>query len=223
VKNIVLAGNAIAAEILFAYLKQDSRYEVVASTVDDTYVSKNRIAGLPSIALSSIVDAFPPGEVSVVMAVGYDNLNRSRAALLKKLRQLGYGIETYIHADAKVFTDHPVGEGSVILPGAVVEPGAQIGANTVIWCNATLAHHCSIGDHCWIASGAVISGQARVSANTFVGVNATIVNDITVGEFNVVGGGALITKDTKPHAVHLARSAEEWRYSSEDYVKYFGV
>jgi acetyltransferase-like isoleucine patch superfamily enzyme len=54
-------------------------------------------------------------------------------------------------------------------------------------------------------------------------VNATVVNEVTVGDYNIVGAGALITKDTKPHTVHLARSAEPFRYSSEDYVKHFGI
>ena len=54
-------------------------------------------------------------------------------------------------------------------------------------------------------------------------MNATIVNDITVGEYNVVGAAALISKDTKPHTVHLARSGEPFRYSSDDYVKYFKI
>ena len=69
----------------------------------------------------------------------------------------------------------------------------------------------------------MISGKATISRNTFVGVNATVVNNITVGEYNVIGGGALITKDTKANTVHLARSAEQWRFSAEDYAKYFGV
>ena len=59
--------------------------------------------------------------------------------------------------------------------------------------------------------------------NSFVGVNATIVNDVTVEAYNIVGASALISKCTKPHAVNLARSAEPFRYSSEDYVKYFGI
>ena len=56
-----------------------------------------------------------------------------------------------------------------------------------------------------------------------MGVNATVVNNITIGEYNVIGGGALMTKDTKANTVHLARSAEPWRFTAEDYAKYFGV
>ena len=74
-----------------------------------------------------------------------------------------------------------------------------------------------------VAAGTVVSGQAKIQRNTFLGVGCTVVNAITVGEFNVVGAGALISRDTKSHSVHLARSAEPFRYSSEDYVKHFGI
>ena len=221
--KIILAGNAITAEIILAYLRQDTRYHVVATTVDDDFVISGTVKGIPSIGLSDLKSTFPSDEASIVMAMGYDNLNRNRQSMFARLKSLGYSIETYVHPDANVYSEHPIGEGSVILPSAVVEPRVRIGANTMVWCNVTLAHHSSVAENCWIASGAVISGQATISHNTFVGVNATIVNGITVGEDNVIGAGALITKTTQANSVHLARSAEQWRYSAEDYAKYFGV
>lgn len=222
-KKIVLAGNSITAEILYAYLRHDRRYQVVAATVDDEFVATGSLDGVPSIPLSRLSVEHPPAGVAIIMAMGYNDLNRSRASLFERLRRQDYTVETYIHPDARIYSAQPVGEGSIVLPGAVVEPHVRVGANTMVWCNATLAHHCTVGDNAWIASGAVISGQAMIGANSFVGVNATVVNKISVGEFNVVGGGAMITKDTKPNTVHLARSAEEWRYSADDYVKFFGV
>jgi sugar O-acyltransferase (sialic acid O-acetyltransferase NeuD family) len=221
--KIILAGNAVTAEILYEYLRQDVRYQVVAATVDDEYVGSGGVNGLATLGLSQLPALCPPSDVAVVMAMGYSDLNRSRERMFNRLKEMGYAVETYIHPDARVYSTSPPGEGCVILPGAVVEPHARVGANTMIWCNTTLAHHCTVGDNVWIASGAVISGQAVVGNNTFVGVNATVVNKVSVGESNVIGGGALITKDTKANTVHLARSAEEWRYSADDYVKYFGV
>lgn len=222
-KDVVLAGNAVTAAILSAYLAGDSRYRIVACTVDDEYVGSTGLDGVPTVAVSRLAERYPHNEVVVIMAIGYSDLNRGRAVLFGRLKDMGYRIETYVHPSAHVFTAHVLGEGSVILPGAVVEPHARIGVDTMVWCNATLAHHSRVGDHCWIASGAVISGMASVERNSFIGVNATIVNDVTVSESTVVGGGALITKDTKPDSVHLARSAEVLRFSATDYVKHFGV
>jgi sugar O-acyltransferase (sialic acid O-acetyltransferase NeuD family) len=222
-KKILLAGNAITAEILFAYLRQDARYEVAGFTVDDEFVAQGSISGYRTAGLSEVTGAFSPDSHRVVMAMGYNDLNRTREAMFERLKTLGYEVETYIHPDARVYSDQPVGEGSVVLPGAVIEPHARVGANTMVWSNVTLAHHSSVDDHCWVAAGTVVSGQAKVLRNTFLGVSCTVVNAVTVGEFNVVGAGAMISRDTKPHSVHLARSAEPFRYSSEDYVKHFGI
>lgn len=222
-KKILLAGNATTAQILSTYLLQDARYEVAGLIVDDEFVAQGGLSGYRTVGLSEVVAAFSPDTHRVIMAMGYNDLNRTREAMFGRLKSMSYGVETYIHPDARVYTDQPVGEGSVILPGAVVEPHARVGANTMVWSNVTLAHHCSVEDHCWVAAGTVVSGQARVLRNTFLGVSSTVVNSITVGEFNVVGAGALISRDTKPHSVHLARSAEPFRYSSEDYVTHFGI
>lgn len=219
-KKVILAGNAITAEILSCYLAGDSRYHVLGLTVDDAFLQQGGIQGLNSFALSQLNETHSPEDCSIIMAMGYNDLNRSRESLFHRLKQMGYRIETYVHPDAKVYTQHPLGEGAVILPSTIVEPHVHVGANSMIWANVILAHHSSVAENCWVASGAVISGQAKIGRNTFIGVNATIVNNIVVDEYGIIGAGALITKNTKPHSVHLARSGEEHRFSSEDYIKF---
>ncbi|WP_026789540.1 acetyltransferase [Pleomorphomonas oryzae] len=222
-QKVILAGNAITAEIISAYLRQDARFEVEGFVVDDEFVTKGSIEGYRTVGLSEVVRAFAPDTHRVIMAMGYNNLNRTRETLFERLKAAGYGIETYIHPDARIYTNQALGEGSVVLPGAVIEPHARVGANTMVWSNVTLAHHSSVGDHCWVAAGTAVSGQAKVLRNTFLGVSCTVVNAVTVEEYNVIGASALISRDTKPYSVHLARSAEPFRYSSEDYIKHFGI
>jgi sugar O-acyltransferase (sialic acid O-acetyltransferase NeuD family) len=222
-KKIILAGNGVASAILLGYLRDDSRYKVVASVCDDIYVSSNACPDLKCVGISASSDTFARSDHAVIMAAGYSDLNRTRESLFVRLKSLGYHIETYVHPDARVYTQHALGEGCVVLPGAVIEPHAQVASNTMVWCNATLAHHSVVAENCWIASGAVVSGQTLVGRNTFVGVNATIVNDVKVAEYNLIGAGALISKCTKPNTVHLARSAEMLRYNAEEYDEHFGI
>ena len=222
-KKIILAGNAITADILNCYLAQDDRYRVMGLTVDDEFVPQGGIQGLDTIALSQLGNVYDPQQCAVIMSMGYNDINRSRESMFHRLKEMGFRIETYIHPDAKVYTQHTLGEGCVILPLAVIEPQVRLGANSMVWANTTLAHHSCIAENCWIASGATISGQAEVGRNTFIGVNATIVNKVVIGEYSIIGADALITINTKASSVHLARSGEELRYSSQDYVKYFGI
>ena len=221
--KLVLAGNAVTANILASYLRLDARFELVAATVDDEFVDKGSVEGLRTVPLSDLAKTCPADDHAIIMAVGYSNLNQNRASLFQRLKAMGYRIERYVHPDARVYTDYPIGEGSIVLPGAVLEPHVKLGANSMVWCNVTVAHHASVADHCWLASGAVVSGQARIGNNCFVGVNATIVNGLSVGDNAIVGAGALITKDVKPSTVHLARSAEQIRFSAQEYATYFGV
>jgi len=222
-KKVIFAGNAVTADILNSYLAQDDRYQVVGLTVTDEYVGQGGISGLETIALSQLESKYGPNDCVVIMAMGYNDINRSRESMFHRLKETGYRIESYIHPDARIYTQHPLGEGCVVMPSAVIEPHVRLGANSMVWANVTLAHHSSVAENCWIASGAVISGKATVERNVFIGVNATVVNEVVVGEYCIVGAGALITKNAKPSSVHLARSGEELRYSSQDYVKYFGV
>lgn len=222
-KKVILAGNASTADVLNYYLAKDQRYKVIGATTDDEYVDDGGVQGMATFALSALKESVNKNDCVVIMAMGYNDLNRSRESMYKRMKEMGFHIETYVHPDAGIYTEHPLGDGSVVLPAAVIEPHVRIGANTMVWCNVTVAHHSSVAEHCWIASGTVISGQAKIERNCFVGVNATVVNKVSVREYNIIGGGTLITKDTKPYSVHLARSGEETRFSSRDYDKYFGV
>lgn len=222
-QNIILAGNAVTAHILHAYLEDDARYKIVACVVDDAYVESGNFSAVPCVGLSAVAEKFAPVETRVIMAMGYDQVNAVRQSMFERLKALGYDMETYIHPKANVFTKNPLGEGSLIMPGALIEPGAVVGANCLIWGNVVVAHDAVVEDHCWLAAGAVVSGMAKVGRASFVGVNATIANKVEVGERNIVGGAAFISKCTKANAVHLARSGEPFRCTAEEYAKYFGV
>lgn len=222
-QKIILAGNAVTAHILYGYLEDDARYAIIGCVVDDAYVESGSFTAVPCVGLSSVVERFPPSDARVIMAAGYDQVNAVRQSMFERLKALGYIMETYVHPKANVLTKSPLGEGSLVMPGALLEPGATVGANCLIWGNVVVAHDAVVEDHCWLAAGVVISGMARVGRRSFVGVNATIANKVEVGECNIVGGAAFISKCTKPNAVHLARSGEPFRCTAEEYAKYFGV
>ncbi len=147
-KKVLLAGNSTTADILYSYLQGDDRYQVAGLTVDDKYLESGTIDDVKSIGISQVRDHFSPDDHTVIMAAGYNDLNRVRESLFLRLKELGYGIETYIHPDAFVYTGHPIGEGSVFLPNAVVERHVRIGAKTMVWCNVTMSPHSEYGDHC---------------------------------------------------------------------------
>ena len=220
-KNLIIVGDSVTAKILNGYVSYDPLYNIICTVVDDKYTNTGIDFGINCVGMTDIHKYYNPSDNYVLMAVGYGNLNNTRQSLFERLKMLGYTIVTYIHPDARIYSHHQIGEGSVVLPGATIEPTSKIGANTMIWCNTTIAHDSTVADHCWIASGAVIAGNSSVGRNTFIGVNATIVDQVKVAEYNIIGGSAMISKCTKPNTVHLARSAEVFRYGADEYSQYF--
>ena len=222
-KNILVAGNTITAELILGYLKYDRRYKVAGLVVDDEYVSSSSIKEYKSYGISGITKNFGTDDFSIIMGIGYSNLNQSRADFFFKLKDLGYSIETYVHEPAKIFNDNNIGEGSIILSSAIIEPHVKVGINSCVCSNVILAHHSTIGDHNWIASGTVVSGQAKILDKCFIGVNSTIINEVTIGNKCIIGGAAMISKSTKDNTVFLNRSAEPLRFDSNDYIKHFKI
>lgn len=220
-QKIIIVGNSIAADIVYGFLEQDRRYEVVCFAVDKEYITEERKFGLKVENLGYISEKYLTDNHRIMLGVGYDNVNQTRAVLFKKVKEMGYQIETYIHESAVVHPNATVGEGSMVLSNSVVEPYAKIGENVLIWSNCTIAHHGELGSHCWVASNSIISGQAIVKDFTFIGVNCTIVNEVVVDELNIIGAGSLITKNTKTKDVYLSRSSEKHRFDSVNYSKFF--
>lgn len=217
-QNIIIIGNAITADIIFSYLKNDKRYRVAGFAVDKDYIADKALHGLPVHDIATLADTASPQTHNIIIGAGYQKLNATRASLFTRVKDMGYTAETYIHENVHIQTDEDIGEGSIILPGSVIEPYAKIGKNSVIWANCTIAHHSVIGDHCWIASGTVIAGQGQIGDYSFVGVNATIANKVKIGAHNLIGAHTVIQKHTGENEVYLSRSGEKHRFPAKDYA-----
>ena len=71
-KQVLLAGNAITADILYAYLQHDARYEVVGLTVDDDYVGSEGIGGVQCVGTSQVKGAFSPDDVTIIIELQHN-------------------------------------------------------------------------------------------------------------------------------------------------------
>ncbi len=223
-KRIILIGNTVAADIMYAYLAQDLRYEVVGFSVDKAFIVETSKHGHPVVDLENLAQVYDPLSHRVIMASGYSNQNTTRQTLFEKVKEMGFSVESYIHPDARIYNSSDVsniGEGSIIMPNTTIEVFTQIGKNSVVWTNCTIGHHSSVGDHCWIASGSALAGATHIGNSSFLGINATISYQVKIGERNIVGSGVAIHKDTKDNEVYLSRQGEKHRFSANDYAQYF--
>jgi sugar O-acyltransferase (sialic acid O-acetyltransferase NeuD family) len=203
--KVVVFGTGSFAECVNFYLTYDSEHEVVAFTVHrDHQGDTAELAGLPVVAFEDVVDAYPPGEYEMFVAVGYARVNSVRAAICEEAKSKGYRLISYVSSKATTWGDTKIGENCFIFEDNTIQPFVTIGDDCVLWSGNHIGHHATIGDHCFITSHVVVSGHVTVGSYSFLGVNATFRDAISVGERNVVGAGALIMKSTKDGEVYIA-------------------
>ena len=219
-QRIIIIGNSLSAEVLYGYIKDDKRYSIEAFSVDKDYIKEKKFCNIDLVDLSDLNKRYSPKDFNVIIGMGYKNLNRNRERVFKRIKELGFKIETYINPNASIHNDRAIGEGSIIFSNSVIEPYSMIGQNTVVWANCTIAHHSKIGDNCWVASGAVVSGEAIVKNNCFLGVNVTVSNKVIIEPFNIIGANTCIQKCTKENEVYLSRNGEKHRFTASEYAEH---
>jgi sugar O-acyltransferase (sialic acid O-acetyltransferase NeuD family) len=199
---VVVFGTGGFAEMVHFYLANDSEHEVVAFTASQDHISEREYKGLPVVPFESITDSHPPGEFAMYVAVGYVNVNRTRAEIYGQAKQKGYELITYVSSKATIWDANEIGDNCFIFEDNTIQPYVKIGNDVVLWSGNHIGHWAEIGDHCFISSHVVVSGYTKIGPYCFVGVNSTFRDAIKVGASNVIGSGALIMSDTDDDEVY---------------------
>jgi sugar O-acyltransferase (sialic acid O-acetyltransferase NeuD family) len=199
---VVVFGTGGFAEMVHFYLERDSEHQVVAFTANEDRISQPEFKGLPVLPFESLTDSHPPGEFAMYVAVGYVNVNRTRAELYEQAKEKGYELITYVSSRATIWEANEIGDNCFIFEDNTIQPYAKIGNDVVLWSGNHIGHWAEIGDHCFVSSHVVVSGYTKIGPYCFLGVNSTFRDAITVGASNVIGSGALIMKDTGDDEVY---------------------
>lgn len=205
--RLVLVGAGEFAQIACEYFSHDSDYEVVAFTVERSYLAQPVLAGRPVVAWEELETLYPPATTELFVAIPASQLNRLRTRFYREARQRGYRLARYVSTRAFVWRNAEIGENSFIFEGNVVQPFVRIGNNCVLWSGNHIGHRSVVHDHVFIASHAVVSGFCEIGESSFIGVNATFRDGVKVAGDNVIGAGALVTSDTEPGRVYVGSPA----------------
>jgi sugar O-acyltransferase (sialic acid O-acetyltransferase NeuD family) len=205
--RLVLVGAGEFAQIAFEYFEHDSDYDVVAFSVEREYLGDATLCDRPVVAWEDLVDAYPPGEVELFVAIPSSQLNRLRTRFYLEAKQRGYRLASYVSSRAFVWRNAKVGENCFIFEGNVIQPFVTIGNNCVLWSGNHVGHRSVIRDNVFVASHAVISGYCDIGAGSFIGVNSTFNDHVTVAADNVIGSGAVVTRDTEPGCIYVGSPA----------------
>lgn len=200
-KKLIILGDSAFAEVAYECFSHDSDYQVVAFSVEQSFLRKSEMFGLPIVPFETIHEYFQPGEVEFYVAVVYTKLNRLRERLYTEAKGKGYAAATYVSSRAFVWPNATVGEHSFIFEDNTIQPFASIGKNVVLWSGNHVGHHTRVEDHCFISSHVVLSGFCTVGTHSFLGVNCSIGNNVSIGKDNWLGPGVTIIRDTEENSL----------------------
>ena len=215
-KPLVIFGTGPYAEVARVLWEHDGGRKVAAFTVERDFVGASELHGLQVVPFEELAERFPPHTNDLFVAVGARDVNRFRAALCARAKELGYELPSYVSPRATTFPDLTVGENSFVFENNTIQPFVTIGDDVVLWSGNHIGHHSRIGDHCFVTSHVVVSGNVTVGAYSFLGVNATLRDSIEIGEGCVIGASAVVMRSTKPQEVYVApRTRPDERTSDE--------
>jgi sugar O-acyltransferase (sialic acid O-acetyltransferase NeuD family) len=201
-EKAVIFGTSAGAKSNYFYLAHDSPYQVVAFTVDRSYIKEETLSGLPVVPFEDIESAYPPDGHKMLVAVLASRVNKTRAEKYCQAKAKGYTLISYISSKAITWPDLIVGDNCSIGAGSMCGPSVKIGNDVMINPGACLGHDVVIKDHCFIASRTVILGAATVEPYCVLGANSTILDGVTVARECVIGAGAVIHENTKERGVY---------------------
>ena len=192
-KKLIIFGNRAYAELVHEYFTHDSNYEVIAFTVEQTYLTDPIFCGLPVIPFEEITSHYPPSEYEIHVAIVYGQLNRIREKFCIAAKMKGYTLATYVSSHAFVWHNVKIGENCFIFEDNTLQAFVQIQDNVVLWSGNHIGHSSMIENNCFISSHVVISGFCRIGHHCFLGVNTTIGNHVDIGHSSWISPGAIIT------------------------------
>lgn len=207
-RKLIIVGDSAFAQVAYEYFTYDSEYEVVAFSVEQNFLRRERCCGLTVVPFENLEAHFSPSDHYFFAAITYVQLNRLRTRLYASAKARGYRPASYISSRAFVWRNVALGEHCFIFENNVVQPFVTVGENTILWSGNHIGHHSTIGANCFIASHAVISGFVEIGVNCFVGVNATFANNVTVGPDCLIGAGALVASDVPEDKVVKGEGGE---------------
>ncbi len=211
---LVVFGTGDIAELAHYYFSNDSSYEVVAFTVDATFLKEPTFCGRPVVAFEEVQHAHPPSTHAFFAALSYSQLNSLRKGKYLAAKALGYPVASYISSRANVLNGGAIGEHCFVLEDNTIQPFSVIGNNVTLWSGNHIGHHSRIGDHAFLASHIVVSGGVEIGEACVVGVNATIRDHVSIGARCVIGANALVLADASAEGVYAPAATERSRVPS---------
>jgi sugar O-acyltransferase (sialic acid O-acetyltransferase NeuD family) len=213
--KVIVFGAGQWADLALLYLTHDSPHDVVAFTLDRSYMTGAEFRGRPVVAFDEVERHYPPDECTMFIPISFKKMNHRRAEKYFEAKRRGYELISYVSSKAATWPGFTCGDNCFILEHNTIQPFVTIGNDVVVWSGSHIGHHTTIGDHVMITSHVVISGGCTIGEYSFLGVNSTIRDETVVARETLVGMGVTIARDTKEFEVYRLPPGEPERVRSD--------
>ena len=212
----VIFGTGDIAQIAAYYFERDGVADVVAFTVDRTYIpDPPEFEGRPVVAFEDLTTSYPPAEFALFIALSYSSMNRVREQKYDAAIDNGYRLLTYVSPHCTYRSQFEPGLNCFIFEDNTIQPFVRIGNNVILWSGNHIGHHSVIDDHVFVSSHVVISGHCTIGSHSFLGVNSTVAHGVSVADGTLLGAGAVLTKDSERNGVYVPARTVKLEKSSD--------
>lgn len=212
-RPVLIYGNGAVARLVYSFVRRER--DVLGFTVDDALMDgQTAFCGRPLHPFSDIERRVPPSSCTMLVAVGYRDMNRLRLRKYAEAKEKGYSFTSYMHAGLLPHDDVSIGENAIVLDQTSIHPGCAIGACVFISSNVNLGHDCVVGAGAWINSGVSLGGGCKIGEGVFFGVNACAAHGMTIGDHALIGANALAAADVAPGASIVPRAGAPARFGA---------
>jgi len=208
-KKIILFGTGDLAQIAKGYFERDTEYQPVCFTVDRSYLGKTELLGLPVVPYDELEYRYSPIDHEAHVCVVYDAMNRTRAAICRRMESDGYKLASYISPHAFIAPSVRLGKHCFIFENNVIQDFVEIGDNAIFWSGNHIGHNSRIHNNVFISSHVVVSGHCDIGHNSFIGVNSTLANNTVLGKESWVMHGAVLSGNI-PEGSFVKTVQSEW-------------
>ena len=219
--KLIIYGIGSMASTYASYAK--AKYDIVAFAIEAKLKQSDDFAGLPLYSLEQLAEHFDTKTHSVLVAVGYVQMNQVRARIATEVKRQGFCLAQYVDPSLRRHDDVTIGENSVIFDQSSLHCQSTVGDNVFISSGVHIGHDCHIGNNVWINAGVCIGGGVTIKDNCFIGMNATLSHGLTLEANSFIGAATLVNKSTTPSQVVIAPAGEVIAMNSETFLRFSKV
>ncbi len=200
-QKLIIIGNGSYARMMNRYIHMTKFGETVAFAVDQIYIQKQQIDGLPVISLEALAGDYSQDEVLLIMGIGYRKMSNIRSQVYETCKSFGYRFANYIHPTAIIEKNVALGEGNNILEGVIIEESVSLGNANLLYGGSLIAHETVVGDFNTFSVKAVVAGCTVIQHHCFIGAAATIKDHIVLEDYVFIGASAYASKSMEKYSV----------------------